>query len=136
MGGALARLAAAELQLEVGVALRDLDQGGDRRARQGRPAEVGVDDDTGGVDDAAEAGRRPVPQPSLDESQPVRLGHGGGGTFGLQLLAQCRDHQVVGKALPEPRVGRLVDEPSYGRQGSELVGYPVHAPRMSVAKGA
>jgi len=53
---AAAALAGGEVELEVAVAVAHGRHRGDGLVRQGRAAEVGVDDDAGGVDDGPQAG--------------------------------------------------------------------------------
>ena len=118
MRRALAPLAIRQVDLEVGVAGRRLGHGGHRRAGQRRAAEVGVDDHPGRVDDAAEAGPRPLPQSSLDQGQPFLLRGDAAGTLAFQLVADGGDQQRVREAVAEPGITRLVHKPADGRQGT------------------
>ena len=75
---ARAALAALQVELQVAVAAGDRLHGGQRLVGEGGAAQVGVDDDAGGVDDG--------PQ--------------GGCYYGADALDEGRDNRVVGRAGP------------------------------------
>ena len=100
MGLAVPALAGLKIEFEIGIGGRDGgDVGGDRR-REGRPAEIGVDDHPSRVDHAAERSRA----------------HQGGG---------LGDAFVNGVEGPIER-GGIVDQGEVSQFGHDLLKHSVH----------
>ena len=107
-----ARCAARQAVLEVGVAGGGGDDRVDRLLRQQRPAEIGVHDHAGGVDDAAQRRR------DRRREQPRRPGHEGGRRevrrLGGGRLAGRPRRQDVGPQPLDDRAHGVHDELARG----------------------
>ena len=62
----LAALAGGEIELEIGITLRDAGSMFQRRGAQWCPPEIGMQNDTGGVDDRAQRSRQRLPDLAFD----------------------------------------------------------------------
>src|SRR4029077_14967936 len=120
-----------EVELEVGVAPRER-QRIDRCAREWCPAKVGVQDHAAGVDDAAQARRDQGPQLLRDPVGSFRTIDGDASALGFDLLTNRVDDPFTAESSDELCVRRLVDQPSYCRQGNSRarfgITYGMHSP--------
>ena len=114
--GALATLARFEVQLQVAVPGGRGQRVDCRLGQRGAP-QVGVQDHTGGVDDTPELRRRCKLESFL--YAPRALGVGGclALALGVDLLSDGRDHTLASVAGGQRRIGLLIDQSAYSRQG-------------------
>ncbi len=122
---AAAALAGFEVVLEVAVAARDCRHGGDGGVRERRAAEVGVNDDAGGVDHGTQGrgqGRIGAAQGGVDDlvEGVRRLAGGDGGAPVGQLVAHGPGGRF-GAELARGAEGALVEKDAvYGGKRTEL----------------
>ena len=135
MRRALAPLPAGQVQLQVRVPAGDGGDGRPGGGREGRPAEVRVEDDAGSVDHSLEPGGDQLAQLGLDLGEALLSSRRAGRPLSGQLLAQSDCNELVGVALLEPGVPRLVQKPPNCGQGLSP-GYATHWPRMRYEAGA
>ncbi len=128
MDVAFAAPAGGEVVFEVGICREN-----GLRA-QGRASEVGVQDDAGGVDDAAQRGFGQCPQRAFDARFDRRRGEhrgGAGADFAPRLVehaADFRDYHVVRDPGRVDTLGDLVD-------GGQLAQFLVIAQCLMVQRG-
>src|SRR5262249_48742466 len=122
----LAALPLLDLVLHVGVAARDRDQALDRRGRERRPPQVGVQHDPGRVDHRAQAGthegrrpprRAPPPPPPPPGPSPRRAPPP---PPGRSPAAPPRPPPSAARSAPRRRGGAKRHPPSAGRANPPL----------------
>jgi hypothetical protein len=76
-----------------------------------------VEDHSGGIDDAAKPWGDRLAQANANSVDPLGIVDGRATSLRRDLVSQSLHNPLMAELARELRIGRLVDEPAYGRQG-------------------